>query len=97
MKKLVKPIVFKRAIRNLIEYLDASNGISDQDEWREEWEEEVKAVSLNIDSADIGAFNKIVQKLDILGVAYGDAFEAFDMETQLFTQSAEKILNKIKW
>lgn len=70
-KKLVQPIKFKRAIRVLEEYIDASNGVDDIEEWNEEIEQARKTIN----PKDGKRFDEAVESLRIMGDMISEAYQ----------------------
>lgn len=70
-KKLVQPIKFKRAIRNLQSYIDANNGTSDLKEWN--WEVEQTRISVNPE--DRKRFDETTEELRMMGEMIEEAYQ----------------------
>lgn len=87
-KKLVQPIKFKRAIRTLQEYIDASNGVYDL----EEWNEEVEQARTTINPEDRKRFDETVEKLRMMGEMIEEAYQY--LNDRLF--DLNQFVNKIK-
>jgi hypothetical protein len=88
MKKLVQPIKFKRAIRTLEEYIDASNGVDDSDEWNEE----VAQARATINPKDAKRFDETVEQLKMMGEMISEAYQY--LNDRLF--DLNQLVNKIK-
>ena len=93
-KKYAKPLKFRYAIKQLISFLDAYNGLREKDQ--NDWAGEIDALRSYVDQNDRKAFDKIVLDLDFLGRDIGDAWDCFDFKLELFTIKTNKILSKIK-
>lgn len=87
-KKLVQPIKFKRAIRTLEEYIDASNGVYDLEEWREE----VEQARVTVNPKDRKRFDEVAEKLQVMGEMIEEAYQY--LNDRLF--ELNQFINKIK-
>lgn len=92
--KLVKPIKFKKAIRELVEFLDAFNGIqSDAD--HKSWQEEVIAWQDSVDPKDRSKYLKIATELEQLGIGLGSVWINFENNCNSYNNELIKIHNRI--
>lgn len=92
MKKYKQPIKLKRACRTLIEYIDASNGVYDY----EEWCEEVEQAKATVNPKDRKAFEEIAEQFRIMGEMITEAYQYIDSQLLEMDRLSNKVLKSIK-
>ena len=94
--KYARPIKFREAVRNMISYLEAYNGLGDTNECLDEWHEEVAAVKdFTVDPKDYNKFDKVILKLEAIGKPYYKACWKFDLAQRDRDQSLEDLIKKL--
>lgn len=92
--KLVKPIKFKKAVRELVGFLDAFNGIQTDDDHKS-WQEEVIAWQDSVDPKDRLKYLKIANELEQLGIGLGLVFINLENNCIAYNKELIKIHRRI--
>ena len=89
--KYAKPILFKRAVKKLVEYIESYNGIYAIDEWRKE----VAAITKHVAPEDYKKFENISNKLEIIGTNMNDVWLIFESKLCSMDNTIKKLVKKL--
>lgn len=92
--KLVKPVKFKKAVKQLVLFLDANNGIQ-HSEAHKFWQEEVEAWKSNIDPKDWGKYLKVSLHLERAGIYLGGVWVQLEQGLNSYNNELIKIHKQI--